>query len=172
VRAQDIPIAKVDDGRVIVKVIAGESHGVVSQHDLAYTPIWYLDLTILPGGHVQQAVPQGWNVFAYTLRGHVSFHPSTATSGKSKLTDRFHVVVFEQTGDFIKASVPDTADEQARFILFAGKPLDQKIVQYGPFVLSSEEEVYKAMADFRMGKNGFERALTWKSDLQRRLDYP
>jgi redox-sensitive bicupin YhaK (pirin superfamily) len=68
-RAQDIPIAKVDDGRVIVKVITGESHGVVSEHDLAYTPIWYLDLTIMPGGHVQQAVPQGWNVLPYTLRG-------------------------------------------------------------------------------------------------------
>jgi redox-sensitive bicupin YhaK (pirin superfamily) len=81
------------------------------------------------------------------------------------------VVVFEQTGDFSKASVPDTANEEAGFILFAGKPLDQKIVHYGSFVLSSEEEVYKAMADFRMGKNGFERALTWKSDLQRRLDY-
>ncbi|PQE16926.1 pirin protein [Rutstroemia sp. NJR-2017a BBW] len=50
-------------------------------------------------------------------------------------------------------------------ILVAGQPLDQKVVQYGPFVLNSEEEVYQAMMDFQTKTNGFERARGWRSEI-------
>lgn len=50
-------------------------------------------------------------------------------------------------------------------VLVAGQPLDQKVVQYGPFVLNSEEEVYQAMMDFQTQSNGFERAKGWKSEI-------
>jgi redox-sensitive bicupin YhaK (pirin superfamily) len=163
-RAEDIPIARLDDGRVTVKVIAGESHGVVSQQDLGYTPIWYLDVVIHPGGQLQQIVPRKWNAFAYILSGRVSFDSS------SSFQYRFDTVVFVQEGDVLDAMVPKDADKPAHFIIFAGEPLDQDIVQYGPFVLSSQEEVYQAISDFQLGQNGFERALMWKSDIQRRLN--
>ncbi|KAE8406394.1 hypothetical protein BDV37DRAFT_280983 [Aspergillus pseudonomiae] len=168
VRAKEIPVVHVDEGRVVIRIIAGESHGVVSKQNLAYTPIWYLDVTVKPGGHFQQTLPNAWNAFVYILRGRVTF--TSSSSDKSMSLGRFHVVVFEQNGDFIEASVSANADENARFIIFAGQPLDQEIVHYGPFVLSSLGEVYQAVEDFRKGKNGFERALTWKSEIQRRLD--
>jgi quercetin 2,3-dioxygenase len=50
-------------------------------------------------------------------------------------------------------------------VLVAGLPLDQKVVQYGPFVLNSQEEVYKAMMDFQTHSNGFERAKGWQSEI-------
>ncbi|PQE33935.1 Pirin protein [Rutstroemia sp. NJR-2017a WRK4] len=50
-------------------------------------------------------------------------------------------------------------------VLVAGQPLDQKVVQYGPFVLNSEEEVYQAMMDFQTKTNGFERAKGWRSEI-------
>lgn len=50
-------------------------------------------------------------------------------------------------------------------VLVAGLPLDQKVVQYGPFVLNTEAEVRQAMMDYRTYSNGFERAKGWSSEI-------
>lgn len=50
-------------------------------------------------------------------------------------------------------------------VLVAGLPLDQKVVQYGPFVLNSQEEVYQALMDYQTQSNGFERAAGWQSEI-------
>jgi redox-sensitive bicupin YhaK (pirin superfamily) len=42
----------------------------------------------------------------------------------------------------------------AQFILVSGKPLNEPIVQYGPFVMNSQQEIYQALADFRDGRLG------------------
>lgn len=47
----------------------------------------------------------------------------------------------------------------------AGLPLDQKVVQYGPFVLQSQEQVYEALKDYQTYSNGFERGRDWKSEI-------
>jgi redox-sensitive bicupin YhaK (pirin superfamily) len=54
-------------------------------------------------------------------------------------------------------------------VLLAGLPLDQKVIQYGPFVLNSQEEVYQAMYDYQTHQNGFERAKGWKSEIGKAL---
>lgn len=164
-RASEIPIAKADDDRVTIKVISGQSHGVDSVRDLAYTPVWILDVTIQPGGRISQTLPQGWNAFAYTLSGDTIFGSNDST----RVVKEFHNVVFEQNGDFVEASVPDNADSEARFLIVAGQPLDQKVVQYGPFVLNSQEEVYQAMLDYQTASNGFERTRGWQSEIGKRM---
>ncbi|RDK44245.1 RmlC-like cupin [Aspergillus phoenicis ATCC 13157] len=166
-RASEIPIATADDGRVTVKVISGQSHGVDSVRDLAYTPVWLLDVTVKPGGRVKQVLPVGWNAFAYTLAGKTIF----GSGGETKTITEFHNVVFEQKGDFVEASVPENADEEGRFLLVAGQPLDQKVVQYGPFVVTSEQEVYQAMVDFQTASNGFEKSRNWESEIGKRMAY-
>ena len=50
-------------------------------------------------------------------------------------------------------------------VLIAGLPLDQKVVQYGPFVVTSQDEIHKAMSDYQSHTNGFERAKGWKSEI-------
>jgi hypothetical protein len=50
-------------------------------------------------------------------------------------------------------------------VLIAGLPLDQKVVQYGPFVMNTEAEVQQALMDFRTYSNGFERARGWQSEI-------
>ena len=54
-------------------------------------------------------------------------------------------------------------------VLVAGLPLDQKVVQYGPFVLNTQEEVYQALMDFQTHSNGFERATDWHSEIGKQL---
>lgn len=94
-----------------VKIISGQSHGVDSVKELAYTPVWLLDIEIKPGGKITQDLPAGWNAFAYTLEGTATFG-----SGKDQVTvGQFHNVVFEQKGDSISAEVAEDAKENAKF---------------------------------------------------------
>jgi redox-sensitive bicupin YhaK (pirin superfamily) len=159
--SKEIPEVTADDGKVKVKVISGQSYGVDSVKELAYTPVWLLDFTVQPGGHVKQALPKGWNAFAYTLSGNTIF----SSGGVSRPIEQYHNVVFEQSGDSIEASVEEGAETEARFILVAGLPLDQPIVQYGPFVVTSRDEVMQAMRDYQTHSNGFERAFNWESEI-------
>ena len=46
------------------------------------------------------------------------------------------------------------ADAEARVLLIAGEPLKEPIVQYGPFVMNSQQEIYQALSDFRDGRLG------------------
>ena len=161
VRAAEIPTAEVDGGKVTVKVISGRTHGVDSLQELAYTPVWLLDVTIRPGGKIQQRLPTGWAAFAYTLEGTTTFDTGATTQPVPK----FHNAVFEQKGDQVVAQVPADAKEEARFILVAGMPLDQPIVQYGPFVLTDPSQVRQAMMDYSTFTNGFERANGWESEI-------
>ncbi|KAI9715016.1 MAG: hypothetical protein M1812_006230 [Candelaria pacifica] len=160
-RDEEIPRVEVDDGKVLLKVISGQSHGVDSVKDLAYTPVWILDIEIKPGGKITQSLPVGWNAFAYTLSGTTVFG---AGKGQQSI-GAYHNVVFTQKGDSISAEVAPDAKESSRFLLIAGLPLDQKVVQYGPFVLNTQEEVYQAMLDYQSHSNGFERAKGWRSEI-------
>ena len=46
----------------------------------------------------------------------------------------------------------------ARFILVSGRPIGEPIVQYGPFVMNTREEIEQAFADHRDGRLVRERA--------------
>ena len=160
-RGSEIPSVTTDDGKVTVKIISGRACGTDSLQELAYTPVWLLDFTVQPGGHVKQALPKGWNSFAYILNGTTIF----SSDGVSRPVEKYHNVVFEKEGDSIEASVEEGAESESRFILVAGLPLDQPVVQYGPFVLTSRDEVMQAMRDYQTYSNGFERAQNWESEI-------
>ena len=122
-RAKEIPSVDADEGRVHVKVISGQSHGVDSVKELAYTPVWLLDVEIKPGGRMAQNVPKGWNAFLYTLEGTTTF----GSGDKAQTIGQHHNVVFEQEGDTIVAEVSKGVTENSRF----GKSY---YIPYKPFV--------------------------------------
>ncbi|EHK24726.1 uncharacterized protein TRIVIDRAFT_215660 [Trichoderma virens Gv29-8] len=166
-RAAEIPSVTVDEGRATIKVISGQSHGVDSVKELAYTPVWLLDFLLRPGAKVTQALPQGWNAFAYVLDGNVV----VGEGAEAKKVEQYDNVFFKQEGDVIHLSTEASATKEARVCTFviAGTPLDQPVVQYGPFVLNSEEEVMKTFSDFQSHENGFERAKNWRSKIGDRV---
>ncbi|UKZ86039.1 uncharacterized protein TrAFT101_001879 [Trichoderma asperellum] len=164
-RAAEIPTVDVDEGRVTVKVISGQSHGVDSVKELAYTPVWLLDFQLRPGAKVTQALPQGWNAFAYVLEGDVT----VGEGAEAKRAEQYDNVFFKQEGDVIHLSTEASATKDARVFVIAGTPLDQPVVQYGPFVLNSEEEVMQTFADYQTHENGFERAKSWRSQIGDRV---
>ncbi len=160
-RAAEIPRVEVDDGNATIKVISGQSHGIDSVKDLAYTPVWILDVELRPGAKVTQPLPQGWNAFSYVLEGDAYFGEGDA---RTKVA-QYHNVVFQQAGDAVHVEADPAAKGNTRLVIVAGTPLDQEVVQYGPFVLNSKEGVYKALMDYQSYSNGFERAKDWQSEI-------
>lgn len=110
-KASEIPTIVVDDGKVSIKIISGQSHGTDSVQELAYTPVWIFDVTVKPGGKVTQPLPSGWNAFAYTLFGDTTF----GVAKDQTTVGQYHNVVFEKKGDSISAEVSASAKEDGRF---------------------------------------------------------
>lgn len=159
-RKAEIPVIH-PSKEVEIKVISGESHGTESVKDLAYTPVWYFDMTVQPGGRVIQPMPKGFNVFLYILKGEVII--------QGKTYPQFTNVFFSKEGDGVEVSVSSDSEGPAQFALIGGQILDQPIIQHGPFVETSQEKIYKAFTDFQSGSNGFERAVGWESEIGKRM---
>ncbi|RVE74342.1 hypothetical protein OJAV_G00021050 [Oryzias javanicus] len=150
-------IPKPSKGGVTVAVISGEALGAKSKV-YTRTPTMYLDFTLKPGAVHVQPVSLGWTTFIYTLTGTLHVGPDQ----EQKQVEPHHTVVFTD-GDCVKLENKGSGD--SHFVLIAGEPIKEPVVQHGPFVMTSEEEITQAMTDYRTGTNGFERALNWRSKI-------
>lgn len=118
-RAEEIPFVKVDGDKALIKVISGQSHGIDSVKDLAYTPVWILDMELQPGAKVTQPLPETWNAFSYVLDGEVYYG-----KGESRQkVDQYNIVVFEQQGEAVHVEVDANATKPARIGMSHPMPL-------------------------------------------------
>jgi redox-sensitive bicupin YhaK (pirin superfamily) len=125
-----------------VQVIAGSSHGVDGAVQRKATQPLYLDIHLPQGVEFEQPLPAGHNAFFYVYRGEVLVDGKAVPQARMAILDN----AAGADGVRIKASV------DARLILIAGKPLNEPIAQYGPFVMNTNAEVFQAVEDFRAGR--------------------
>lgn len=147
IEAAQIPIAQTDDGKVTVRVIAGDALGAKAVIETR-TPIIYLHYTLQPGATIAQPIPQEYNAFAYVLDGSGLFgtEPEQGNDGQ--------MVLFAQDGDEVAiANAPD-ATQPLDVLLIAGVPLNEPVVRYGPFVMNTEAEIMQAIDDYQNGRMG------------------
>lgn len=71
-----------------------------------------------------------------------------------------HIPPFVSTGVRLCAS-----SSGMKILLAAGKPVDEPMVQKGPFVMNTEAQIDKAFRDWQTKSNGFEHLNGWKSDI-------
>ncbi|ABD68555.1 Pirin-like [Rhodoferax ferrireducens T118] len=142
-KADDLPKFVTEEG-VAVTVIAGESHGISGAVTRDTTQPNYLDLHLPSGSRFEQKLPAGHNAFVYVYRGEVSI------AGKVVPVQRMAILANDAHAD----GVVIEAGMDARVLLISGQPLKEPIVQYGPFVMNSKDEIYQALSDFRDGRLG------------------
>ena len=144
-RYQEIAAAQIPaverEGGVKILVIAGAVDGIQGPlTEIAADPT-YMDVTIRPRGSFSQPVPRGHAAFAYVFEGQGRFGSTGETISHPKL------VVFGD-GDHVEVR----ADGQSvRFLLVSGKPLNEPIARYGPFVMNTVQEIQQALQDLRDG---------------------
>ena len=141
----EVPVFTTENGAQ-VKVIAGASHGVAGAVQREITEPIYIDVDLPAGASFSQALPDGHNAFIFAYRGAVRVGDKDVASGKMA------ILANKAGADGVNIHATDAS----RFILVAGKPLNEPIAQYGPFVMNTQAEVFAAVEDFRAGKLGEE----------------
>jgi len=155
--AKDIPLVSKDG--VSAVVIAGEALGVKSPVHTR-TPVHYLHFKLEPKAVLRQPIPKGWNAFVYTFEGEAKFGGDAA----GDVVLPHHTATLTADGDGLLVVNGAT---KADFVLLAGKPLNEPVVQHGPFVMNTASEIQQAIRDFQLGRNGFEKAPGWRSEIGR-----
>jgi len=93
-------------------------------------------------GELHIPIPVGFNALVYVLEG------SLKTSGGHLLTK--DMGVYNLDGDAIQLN----ATANTRYIVLSGKPLNEPVAQYGPFVMSDQTQLMQAVRDSQIGKMG------------------
>ncbi len=128
---------------VTARVIAGRCNGVVGAVERADTEPLYLDLHLAAGARFEQPLPPAHNAFVYIYRGSV-------TIGETEVRrQRMAILANDRDSDGLRLAA---GAEGARAILIAGRPLNEPIAQYGPFVMNNNAEIFQAVEDFQNGR--------------------
>ena len=142
-----IPVATSADGKVKVKVIAGESLGQSAAIDTR-TPIALLHATLEPGGSLTQPIPANYNAFAYVISGEGQFAADKTRAGAHDM------VIFGQDGESVEIANAAEARAPLELLVLAGVPLNEPVARYGPFVMNTEAEIHQAIRDYQSGRMG------------------
>ena len=135
-----IPTVQPAEG-VTVKVIAGELGGAVGPVAGVATAPVYLDIALESGAQVTIPLPEGHHAFAYVFDG-----ADAQVAGQ--LLRRSELAVLSE-GESVTVAGNEAP---ARVLLVAGRPLDEPVARYGPFVMNTPEQIHEAIADFRAGR--------------------
>ena len=140
--AQQIPV-DTSDQAFSVKVIAGQSDSgvtgpVVNLHSF---PL-YLDVIMHQTMDFKQSIPSSHNAFVYVIDGQLSVADLGVSAGQ--------LAVLGQ-GDKLEL----TSQAQSRFLVIAGKPMNEPVARHGPFVMNDNDELKQAFVDYQQGKFGY-----------------
>lgn len=143
--AAEIPKERRDDG-VLVRVIAGQTslgtRGPVTQ---PLTEPLYLDVELAPGARLSETLPTHHNAFAYVIGG--TLHGADA-DGNTVRMGRDDLAVLSH-GDEVSLHAGSGG---GRFLLVAGRPLNEPVARGGPFVMNNKAEIRQAFEDYDSGR--------------------
>jgi redox-sensitive bicupin YhaK (pirin superfamily) len=138
IQADQIPVAALPGGGK-VKVVAGSSQGVTGPIDGVSTQPLMIDVDLPAGQSFTQALPEGHNAFVYAYEGKL------VIAGELVST---HQAAILSPGSEVEISAHEGP---VKFLMLAAKPLREPVVQYGPFVMTSREEIEQAIHDYQTG---------------------
>jgi redox-sensitive bicupin YhaK (pirin superfamily) len=138
---EDVPRFTLHSGAT-VQVIAGASHGVDGAVRREGTEPVYLDVDLPAGVSLDLPLPVGHNAFIYVFRGEV------VVEGKGVAQTKLAILDNAAGADGVRIK----AAGASRLLVLAGRPLNEPIAQYGPFVMNTQAELMQAVEDFRAGR--------------------
>lgn len=149
VYSENAPVVEFDGGTV--KVFAGDIAGVRGPLQ-SVVPITMSEISLSKDANYTLKLPENHNAFVYVLSGDLEL-------GNDKVNLKKHGVAtltFNEDGDENKPSefLIKANSRRCKLLVYSGAPIKEEIVPYGPFVMSSMEEIKQAFSDYRAGKFG------------------
>ncbi|MEV6557565.1 pirin family protein [Nocardia sp. NPDC051756] len=148
-RGSELTLVSSPDGGALVRLIAG-SVGGFDGPGSTYTPIAYAHASISPGGRLETPWPQHFTAMAYVLSG------SGTVGAERRPVQEGQLAVFGP-GDAITVSADARQHNRSgdlEVLLLGGQPIQEPVVQYGPFVMNTRAEIIQAMDDYQAGRMG------------------
>jgi redox-sensitive bicupin YhaK (pirin superfamily) len=142
----DVPEATPADG-VRIRVLCGESNGVVSPLNELLTPITLLDIHLEPNAIVTHELPENYFALAMVIHGEVRVDNSEHLTS----VVQHQAIAFDQDGDAVRFASGSTG---AHLLLGAGAPTGRNNVWAGPFCLSSQQKANDAIDRYQQGRMG------------------
>jgi len=130
----------VEDDTAKVKVLIGDYGGRQGPITDRHTGVQYFDIAIKPNATFSHLLNEELQGFVYVFEG-------DAVIEGTRLPQ--HTFAVLDDGGELKITAGISG---ARLIMVAGKPLNEPIVQYGPFVMTTAEEIQQAFVDYREGR--------------------
>ena len=144
IRSSQIPEVTTEGG-ARVRVIAGTAGGVTGPvTGIAAAPV-YLDVIVPANASFSHEIERGHSAFSYVFEGEGWFGGDG--SGKGTTVAETRLAVWGD-GDYVDAV---TSESSVRFLLISGKPLNEPIARYGPFIMNTRAEIEQALRDLREG---------------------
>ncbi len=137
----DIPAVNLAGGGR-VRVIAGEFEGAKGPAK-TFTPINLWDLRLPAGASADLRLPEGHTTALFVLKGKALLNGTQAV-GEAELA------LFEREGEAFSVK----AETDTSILVLDGKPIDEPVVGYGPFVMNTQQEIRQAIADYQEGRLG------------------
>lgn len=143
ISAQQIPAVPLADGAGRLRIIAGSYQGEQGPAS-TFTPVNVWDGMLSAGSQTTLFAPPDHNTLLVVLEGELLLNGAQHVLDSS-------IVLFAKDGE---TAVQLQAMQDAKFLLLSGKPLNEPIQGYGPFVMNSKDEIIQAFDDFNNGKFG------------------
>jgi len=138
----DIPAVELEGGSGRLRVIAGTFRGRKGPAR-TFTPVELYDLQLQADTRFELTLSEGHNTSVFVLEGRVSVNGSAA-AGEAEL------VVTKGHGSLVRLE----ALEDSRLLIMSGKPINEPIARYGPFVMNTRAELVQAVEDYQRGRMG------------------
>jgi redox-sensitive bicupin YhaK (pirin superfamily) len=145
IRSEQMPVIQDESGNINLKVVAGkleDKQGLVSTQ----TDVNVFMIETSGAGIMDIEIPKSHESCVYLLDGEVKINDANVLSkGQNQ------ILVFNTDGDTIKFE----ATKESKLLLLSGAPINEKVTQYGPYVMNTQTEILEAMRDYKQGKMGY-----------------
>ena len=142
---EQIPKLFSEDKKVQLNIVAGHQKEVLG-NITTQTEVNVFTAIAQEKGKIEIDIPKHHKSLIYLLEGEI------VVNAKQVLTKGNHqIVTFNTDGDLIEFE----ATEKSTLLILSGAPINEKVTQYGPYVMNTQTEILEAMRDFQQGKMGY-----------------
>jgi redox-sensitive bicupin YhaK (pirin superfamily) len=141
-----MPVWRADGAEV--RLFSGRT-GDLQSSTLNHVPVTMIEVTLQPHARVAPDLPARYNGFLYVIAGSGFF-------GVERTPARAGQIVWMELpgGDGRSEFSIQAGEESLRVLLWAGEPLHESVIAYGPFVMNTKDQIRQAFADYQAGRFG------------------